>query len=636
MKPITVPAPEGFDSIQKPVRAAGSVAPARPSTPPFVPTALEREIITEGAKAIRTIPKESLATTDLGELQNALTAALQSPGFARFRELVDRHSLEQSDSTFDIRSISLGLEASVAFGLGAQGSFGVAVPPGQWENIQEYVAYITAALEVGVVEGAIGGIVLGLYNTQPTDMEGGSYGYAIELGFIDDIEVEGSFTHIDMTGFLGIAITEAAGEEDGIDGLYSYTWVWGWDAPFAYQAPATNFMFLNTIHCNKASENGHDEVYFKFTPNGGPTYRFPTQGQYSMTDGDSWNTNRSINFNNSVTIELFDEDDPSGDDPLGSTTYQVNGFSSSVTVSGSGGQYTLSAVLNPPPPPFPPAKRINSVDTSQNGPYACTFNGKSYLFWRGNSNQNIYGSASSDGVTWPNGTRVTSSDTTSATPSAAEFQGLLYVFFRGTNGGVFYTASSDGITWPTAKGIPNQYCATPPIPCVFNNTLYLFWTLNDGSNRIVYSTFDATNQTWRAPAPINNADNTKDAVAAVVFNGSLYLFWRSTNSNQQIYWTAASTNAWPNGAITNSGESSSVAPSACVSNGKLYVFFNSTNDAKNIRYMTTTDGRTYSSSTITSGTNVSTLSTGINLFAGKVGVFFTNPQFLLCVSSAAI
>ncbi len=635
MNPIIVPVPEGYDSIKANALAAGSVAPARPSAPPFTPTPLEQEIIKEGAKAIRTIPKDSFATTNLVELRNALASALQSPAFGRFRELVDRHNLEQSDSSFAIRSISLGLEASVAFGLGAQGSVGVAVPPGQWENIQEYVAYITAALEVGIVEGAIGGVVLGLYNTQPTDMEGGSYGYAIEFGFVEDIEVEGSFTNINMTGFLGIAITEAGGEEDGIDGLYSYTWVWGWDAPFAYQAPATNFMFLNTIHCNKASESAHDEVYFKFTPDGGTTYRFPTQGQYSMTDRDTWNTNRSINFNDHVTIELFDEDDPSGDDPLGSTTYRVSGFPTSVTVSGSGGQYTLSAVLNPPPPPFPPGKRINSVDTSYNGPYACTFKGKSYVFWRG-TNQGVYNSGSPDGVTWPNGTRVTSSDTTSATPSGIEFQGLLYVFFKGNNSGVYFTASSDGNSWPTATGLPGEYTATTPVPCVFNNTLYLFWSTNDAAKRIIYSTFNPATKTWAPNKPINGLDTTGDAVAAVVFNGALYLFWRSSNSTKQMYWTASSTNSWPNGTVTNSGESSSVAPSACVYNGKLYLIFNSTNNAENVRYMVSTDGRTYPASIVSSGANVSTLSTGANVFGEKLCLFFTNPQNLLCASSAAV
>lgn len=595
-------------------------------------TALEQEIVAEGARAIRSVPKGEVAGSTPLELRDSLARVLQSPAFARFRELVDRHSAARADErSFDIRSVSLGIEAAFAFVVGAQGSFGVAVPPGNWTDYEEYVLYLTGSVELGFVEGAIGGIVLGLYNVQPTDMDGGSYAFSVEAGLVEEVEVEASFQHIDGTGFLGLAITEAVGEDEGIDGLYSYTWVWGWDAPLAFQPPAANYMIVSSIKCNETGESGHDEIYFKFTPDGGTTYRYPTTGQLSMAAGETWAAGRSIYFNDHVTIELWDEDDI-GDDTRGSHTYYASSFQTSVDYKANSGSYTVSAVLNPPPPPFPPAKRINGTDISYNGPSACLFAEKSYVVWAG-TNSRLYVSASADGVTWPDGAQINGVDTTPATPTAIEFDEQLFVFWKGSNNGVYWSASGDGVAWPSGKSLANETTISPPVPCVFNGTLYLFWSLADSSHRIVYSVFNASTQSWSAHQQINGSDATSTAVAAAVFNNELYLFWRN-DSSEQLYFTHAANNAWP--AAVAISEWSQCAPAAVLDGGKLCVMFGSTNETSNVRYTVTSDGRTFAPSVISTGTTVTRLSQGLSVFNGKVSIFFTNPATQLCVTSATL
>jgi hypothetical protein len=629
-------------SVQTPARSdAGSTTPPRSSvatpTESYTPSELEQEIVREGAKAVRAARGQVTGQT-MAEIRDSLVSVLRSDTFARFRELVDQQSRVEADlSKLSIRSVTLGVEVAVALIIGAQGSLGVGVPPGQWDNFDEYVIYLSAAGEIGVVEGAIGGIVLGLYNVQPTGLSGGSYGFSLEFGFVEEVEVEGSFQHADGTGFMGIAVTEAGGEDDGVDGLYSYTWIWNWDTPHVYQTPKSNYMLLSSIQCNQQSENdGHDEVYFTFTPDNGTTYRYPTHGQYSMANDDQydmWYPNRSIWFDDQVTVQLWDHDDGTDDDSLGSHTYSVNGFQSSVQVTGSSGKYTLGASLNPGPAPFLPPKHINTADMSKNGPGVCEFNGNFYIVWRGNTNDNIYFSSSSNGEAWPYGARINTTDTTSGRPSATAFNGQLFVFFQGTNNGVFWTAGDGVDSFLGARMVAGAYTSTPPAPCVFNGVLYLFWTTNDTASRIVWSRFDPSTSSWSPQQYINGVDNTAMGVAACVFNDQMYLFWRGGGSDLAMYVTSSSSTSFPPGVNVRNGEVTPFTPGACVYEGRVYLIFISNDSSWAVRTMSSSDGRSFSPSAL-AGADVSELpATGL-AFANALRLCFTNTQSQLVTSQS--
>jgi len=103
-------------------------------------------------------------------------------------------------------------------------------------------------------------------------------------------------------------------------------------------------IMLTQIKCNNTSEIGHDEVYIKYSIDGGREKRYPAKGYQSLADGEVWpNINLPINYKNTVVVGLYDSD-TGKDDFLGSYTYNTDDASQTEqhTVSNSNGaNYTL-------------------------------------------------------------------------------------------------------------------------------------------------------------------------------------------------------------------------------------------------------------------------------------------------------
>jgi len=321
---------------------------------PFQPTPLEKQLFAETSQAIarwQASPQNraklaSLAGMSADELQSFFHALLTAPEFEQMNALVEQHrALPASEISFPLKAVSVGADGSLVLIIGVQGSIGVAVNPSDPLDYSQAVLYASGQVEIGAGEGGEIGVVVGFWNVAPVDLGGTSYGWEVEIDDFGGGYVEASYSNANMTGFLGLSVSGDAGEEDGAEGEASYTFVWS-TTPI-YQPPAQNYMIINSIYCNDNSESGHDEVYFFFTIDNGTRYRYPTQGEFSMAKGDTWNAGRSIRFNSQVYVQLFDQDDTSSDDALGSYTFTASNVPSSVTVSGSGGEYTLSSVLNP-------------------------------------------------------------------------------------------------------------------------------------------------------------------------------------------------------------------------------------------------------------------------------------------------
>ena len=85
-------------------------------------------------------------------------------------------------------------------------------------------------------------------------------------------------------------------------------------------ATGTTNIILQSITCVSTSEPGHDEVYIKYSEDGGREHRFPTSGYNSMKAGDVWNVALPLSFKDSALVSLYDNDGI-GDDFLGSHTY---------------------------------------------------------------------------------------------------------------------------------------------------------------------------------------------------------------------------------------------------------------------------------------------------------------------------
>jgi len=321
---------------------------------PFQPTALEKQLFAETAKGLakwKESPQNrarlaSLAGMTSDELRSFFHSVLAAPELEQMNALVEKHrALPEAEISFPLKAVSVGVDGSLVLIIGVQGSIGVAVNPADPTNYSQDVLYVSGQVEIGIDEGGEVGVVVGFWKEAPVDLGGISYGWEVEIDDFGGGYVEASYSNANQTGLLGVSVSGDAGEEDGAEGEASYTYVWS-TTPI-YQPPANNYMIINSINCNDNSESGHDEVYFFFTIDNGTRYRYPSQGEFSMEKGDTWNAGRSIRFNSQVYVQLFDQDDTSSDDPLGSYTYTTSNFPGSTTVSGSGGQYTLNSVLNP-------------------------------------------------------------------------------------------------------------------------------------------------------------------------------------------------------------------------------------------------------------------------------------------------
>jgi hypothetical protein len=105
---------------------------------------------------------------------------------------------------------------------------------------------------------------------------------------------------------------------------------------------------LTTITCISTSESGHDEVYIKYSVDGGRDQRFPDTGYHSMTKGDVWNVDIPLSFKESAVVSLFDND-LGHDEFLGSHTYYpTDPQPETVPVSNTNGaDYNLATIVSP-------------------------------------------------------------------------------------------------------------------------------------------------------------------------------------------------------------------------------------------------------------------------------------------------
>jgi hypothetical protein len=185
--------------------------------------------------------------------------------------------------------------------------------------------------------------------------------------------------------------------------------------------------------------------------------------------------------------------------------------------------------------------------------------------------------------------------------------------------------------WPNGTAIPNETTSTSPTPCVFNGTLYLFWSTNDTYKRIIYATFDPSTSTWSANRTINSSDQADDKVAACVFNNQLYLFWRN-NAFGTILGTSSANNSWPIASSTNN-QPAATAPAACVYDNTLYVFYA---EANAVMYTKSSDGRTWTSAVQTNGGDPVALPPAVDVYDDKLYIFTTNTAKQLCVTAAKV
>lgn len=270
---------------------------------------------------------DSLETKDLNELRAALPLIADHP---LIKKLIDWIRAQD----FLAASFSIGIKLEAQLLLGVTGVLGYAVGVGT-ANGKESAEFLTLSINEGIELGAMIGIEFGIWTVSPGDMGGFSLCTEIDLDFEIGIS-EGTYytTH----SFLGETITIGVGAEAGISEMECYTFILGDQGdtgrePYlkpVIQEPKSNFLILENVKCVHPSNDGagdENEVYFTFQADGGKKYPFPPYDYFSMKEGETWNTGRSVWFDDHIDIILYDEDGTSEDDELGKFKIELSQLS---------------------------------------------------------------------------------------------------------------------------------------------------------------------------------------------------------------------------------------------------------------------------------------------------------------------
>lgn len=310
-------------------KSMSSPAVVKPKQP-YTLADTETKVFTEAKSAWETYSNsaigktelQTIATMDVPEAKSAVANILDNPAFAKLLQLLNTLELPAS-------SFSFGITMELELILGFEAVLGVAVGIGNSKNVASS-EFLTLGLTEGIDEGGLVGVQFGLWKNAPADIGGYSWSTEIDLGLGAEVEVAGSYTA--SGGILGATLTIGAGEEDGADEEESYTFILGNQEGDGYLKPAyqprkNNFLIITSVKCDSTQNDGAgnaNEVYFTFQADGDTVYHYPTYDYFSMESGDTWNCGRSVWFDSTVQVNLYDEDDTSGDDPIGNFTINLS------------------------------------------------------------------------------------------------------------------------------------------------------------------------------------------------------------------------------------------------------------------------------------------------------------------------
>lgn len=312
-------------------------APPKPELPALSET--EKEILIEAERAWKAYShseqgKKELAAVsgmDIVSARQYVCSLLDKPEFARLRQLLDK--LDFPEACF-----SIGINFEIQAFLGFSATLGVAVGVGQSKGAQA-AEFVSISLIEGAEIGVMVGVEFGIWRCIPTDLAGPAWG--IQAGF--GLEVEGTIAIFSTKSLklAGATLTIGGGAELGISLVESYTFILDSQGDDPYIKPVVqprknNFLIIESLKCEHPSNDGggdENEVYFIFQADGDTRYPYPTYDYFSMKEGDSWACGRSVWFNNSVAVTIYDEDGTSDDDIVGTFSLSLSNLSLGQTVT---------------------------------------------------------------------------------------------------------------------------------------------------------------------------------------------------------------------------------------------------------------------------------------------------------------
>ena len=213
----------------------------------------------------------------------------------------------------------------------------------------------------------------------------------------------------------------------------------------------------------------------------------------------------------------------------------------------------------------------------------------------GNPNSNVNGDGTDNGqvTVYLGNASANSANSTNITPPTAAISGTL------NNNDWSYNQNSIGST------------SLSPSFAVFNGYLYMVYD-DSGTLRMQRS---ADGYNWEGDTSLGSNFESNDHASLAVFNNTLYLAF--TDTNDEVIVTPATTDSSSDLGLTfdstnsiNPGGNTSLSGSTlAVYDGELYLFFAADNNTRTVLYTTSSDGSTWSGSSIlttSSGNNATT------------------------------
>jgi hypothetical protein len=270
-----------------------------------------------------------MAQMSLTEMRQAYVELVSGPALAPALERL-RQSAKATASAadgslaFEINTVSFGINFQATLVVGFTGTIGIAFDPAN--PVTSGIFFVSIGADGGVEAGAFEAEQVGIWQCQPSEFGGWSFGIEFTIDEIVGVTfgVYGSVSY----PLLGFTASLDEGIADGEEIEASYTFVLA-DPDFAfrpvYQPAREHFMIIVYVECihPSQSDSNTDEIFLHFTPDGAHTYRCPTWSYCPMTKGTQWWSGRSVYFDSSVKVEIFDMD-KSDDDNLGATTVNLS------------------------------------------------------------------------------------------------------------------------------------------------------------------------------------------------------------------------------------------------------------------------------------------------------------------------
>ena len=213
-----------------------------------------------------------------------------------------------------------------------------------------------------------------------------------------------------------------------------------------------------------------------------------------------------------------------------------------------------------------------SGETSPQAPALCAHNGNLYIAWKGDGNDhlNVARVDISGSAITGFSDKVILGDTSPLSPSLASFGGRLYLAWKGDgndNLNVMYSADN-GASFGNKYTSPETSPQAPGLTASGSN-LFITWK-GDGNDNLNVATVNISGQHISGFSKVILPDTSPVSPALAYLNGRLYLSWKGDGNDWlNVEYSTDNGRTFGNKAI--SSETSPQPPSLCVHNGRVYI-----------------------------------------------------------------